>query len=95
MKKHTIARRSFRVKEVTARYTGRDLSGQRVQRIGIDAVQRWLAGGFTQMRCECGAVRLTPLAGPDGWPCVHSGGPESSPQAEQILFDDEGVFDAD
>ena len=80
---------------MTAAYTGRDLSGQEVERIGVDVVQRWLAEGFAQMRCECGAVRLMSLAGPDGWPCVHPGEPALGLRPDQLLLDHEGVFDAD
>ena len=51
----------------TARYTGRDLSGQKVARVTIGDVQAWLAER-DEMSCEMGCTRLSMVAGPDGWP---------------------------
>ena len=47
----------------TALYSGHDLSGQKVERLDCACVAE-----MTQVTCDCGRVRLTALAGPDGWP---------------------------
>ena len=56
----------------SALYTGRDLSGQRVERVTLEDVARWPQdlGAF---RCEAGCTTLTAIAGPDGWPLSRGG----------------------
>lgn len=60
----------------TAQTTGRDLSGQRLERATARDAQEWPASmaeyGMdpAPLSCECGRVTLTAsgLVGPDGWP---------------------------
>lgn len=51
----------------SASYTGRDLSGQRVDRVSVADVRAWPAKLGT-LACECGRVKLAPIAGLNGWP---------------------------
>jgi hypothetical protein len=57
----------------SALYTGRDISGQKVERITIDDVQAW-PDDLGPMRCEMGCTTLLALVGPDGWPLAKGGG---------------------
>lgn len=54
----------------TALTTGRDLSGQAVERLDVAAVKEWLSYGYGPPSCECGRVTLSEAMGPDGWPAV-------------------------
>ena len=51
----------------SALYTGRDISGQKVERITVEDVRAWPADLGT-LRCASGCTALTAVAGPDGWP---------------------------
>ena len=51
----------------SALYTGRDLSGQKVERITVDDVRTW-PDDLGALRCASGCTALTAVAGPDGWP---------------------------
>ena len=51
----------------SALYTGRDLSGQKVERITVEDVRAW-PEDLGVLRCETGCTALSPIAGPDGWP---------------------------
>lgn len=51
----------------SALYTGRDLSGQRVERITVEDVRAW-PDDLGVLRCESGCTALTAVAGADGWP---------------------------
>lgn len=58
----------------TALYTGRDLSGQEVARATARDVRIWESeGDLGPLACECGRVRLSTIAGPDGWPLGKGG----------------------
>jgi hypothetical protein len=52
----------------TAQATGYDLSGHAVLRMGTGDVREWAAVGLGHMRCGCGRVTLSQVAGPGGWP---------------------------
>ncbi len=56
----------------SARYTGRDLSGQPVERVTLDDVRAW-PEDLGPMQCEMGCTTLTGIAGPDGWPIAKGG----------------------
>ena len=51
----------------SARYTGRDISGQKVERITVEEVRAW-PDNLGVLACEAGCTALTAVAGPDGWP---------------------------
>lgn len=51
----------------SALYTGRDLSGQRVERVTAADVCGW-PDELGPLRCEAGCTQLTRVVGPDGWP---------------------------
>ena len=51
----------------SALYTGRDISGQKVDRITVEDVRAWPADLGT-LRCESKCTVLSPMSGPDGWP---------------------------
>ena len=51
----------------SARYTGRDISGQKVERVTIEDVRAW-PDDLGVLQCEAGCTALTAVAGPDGWP---------------------------
>jgi len=51
----------------SALYTGRDLSGQKVERISVAEVREW-PDDLGILRCADGCTALTAIAGPDGWP---------------------------
>jgi len=61
----------------TARYTGHDISGQKVARVTIGDVEVWLADR-DEMSCEMGCTTLTDVAGPDGWPLPKGGGSDGA-----------------
>ena len=51
----------------SALYTGRDISGQKVERITVEDVRAW-PDDLGSLRCASGCTALTAVAGPDGWP---------------------------
>ena len=51
----------------SALYTGRDTSGQKVERITVEDVRAW-PDDLGALRCASGCTALTVVAGPDGWP---------------------------
>ena len=51
----------------SARYTSRDLSGQKVARVTVKDVRAWPEDLGT-LHCESNCTALSPIAGPDGWP---------------------------
>ena len=51
----------------SARYTGRDISGQKVARVTVEDVRAW-PDDLGSLRCASGCTSLTAVAGPDGWP---------------------------
>lgn len=53
----------------SARYTGRDISGQKVERVSIEDVRAW-PDDLGALRCASGCTSLTAVAGPDGWPAA-------------------------
>ena len=57
----------------SALYTGRDISGQKVERVTVEDIHDWQRyddlGPFT---CDAGCTVLAPIAGPDGWPMVRA-----------------------
>jgi hypothetical protein len=61
---------------MSALYTGRDLSGQKVQRVDVRYVKEWArivaenSDGLLSgpLKCEGGCTTLSPIAGADGWP---------------------------
>jgi len=56
----------------SALYTGRDLSGQAVERVTVDDVQAW-PQDLGPLVCESGCTTLSGLAGADGWPLPRGG----------------------
>ena len=52
---------------MSALYTGRDISGQKVARITVEDVRAWPEDLGT-LHCESNCTALSPIAGPDGWP---------------------------
>ena len=56
----------------SALYTGRDISGQPVDRVTIDDVHAW-PEDLGPLACEAGCTTITALAGPDGWPLPKGG----------------------
>ena len=54
----------------TARASGCDLSGQRVERLDASAVREIAVAVGHAIGCECGRVRLSEIVGADGWPMV-------------------------
>jgi hypothetical protein len=53
---------------VTPLYSGRDLSGQRVERLDTSAVFELREATGKPVTCECRRVCLSEIAGQDGWP---------------------------
>lgn len=54
---------------MSALYTGKDLSGWPVSRFSVaDMCPLQGVTGRDFTACECGKVRITTEAGPDGWP---------------------------
>jgi hypothetical protein len=53
----------------SARYTGRDISGQKVARITVEDVRAW-PQDLGVLHCEANCTALSPISGPDGWPIV-------------------------
>ena len=51
----------------SALYTGRDISGQRVERITVEDVLAW-PDDLGILQGEAGCTALAAVAGPDGWP---------------------------
>lgn len=54
----------------SALYTGRDISGQKVQRVNVDDATGWLQAMGRPISCEAGCLTLSTMCGPDGWPAV-------------------------
>ena len=52
---------------MSALYTGRDISGQKVERITVEDVRAWPEDLGT-LHCEGNCTALSPIVGPDGWP---------------------------
>jgi hypothetical protein len=60
---------------MSALYTGRDISGQPVERVTVEDVAGWEAeGDLGSLGCESGCLVLSRIAGPDGWPLATKGG---------------------
>ncbi len=57
---------------MSALYTGRDISGQRVERVTLADVREWPAD-LGPLCCESRCTTLTAVAGPDGWPMPKGG----------------------
>lgn len=54
---------------MSALYTGRDISGQKVERLtSVDVA--WLVQEEIPASCERGCTTLSAIAGPDGWPAA-------------------------
>lgn len=53
---------------VSALYTGRDISGQRVSRVTVEDAKEWQDGTGQPIACESGCLRLSMISGSDGWP---------------------------
>ena len=53
----------------SALYTGRDISGQQVERITVAEVRAW-PDDLGILRCASGCTALAAVADPDGWPIV-------------------------
>jgi hypothetical protein len=51
----------------SARYTGRDISGQKVERVTVEGVRAW-PEDLGPLRCGALCLALSPIAGADGWP---------------------------
>ena len=51
----------------SALYTGRDISGQKVERITVDDVRAW-PDDLGVLQCASGCTALTAVSGTDGWP---------------------------
>jgi len=51
----------------SALYSGRDISGQKVERISVAEVRAWPTD-LGALRCSDGCTTLAALAGSDGWP---------------------------
>jgi hypothetical protein len=51
----------------SALYTGRDISGQKVERVTVEDVRAW-PDDLGVLRCASGCTALTAVEGPDGWP---------------------------
>ena len=59
---------------MSAKFTGRDLSGQKVARVRVEDVRTWEAEGeLGPLACEEGCTTLSAIAGPDGWPLAREG----------------------
>jgi len=56
----------------SALYTGRDISGQRVERVTLEDVRAW-PDDLGSLRCASGCTALSAIAGPDGWPLPKGG----------------------
>ena len=56
----------------SALFTGRDISGQKVERITVEDVRAW-PKDLGVLRCEAGCAALAAVAGPDGWPLKRGG----------------------
>ena len=56
----------------SALYTGRDISGQAVERVTVDDVHAW-PEDLGPLACELGCTTLTCLASTDGWPLARGG----------------------
>ena len=56
----------------SALYTGRDLSGQPVERVTVEDVRAW-PEDLGPLACEMGCTTVTAVAGPDGWPLAKGG----------------------
>jgi hypothetical protein len=52
----------------SALYTGRDISGQRVERATLDDAREWERALARPLACELGCTTLSTLSGADGWP---------------------------
>jgi len=56
----------------SALYTGRDISGQPVERVTVVDVHTW-PEDLGPLACETGCTTVTQVAGPDGWPLAKGG----------------------
>ncbi len=57
----------------SALYTGRDISGQPVERVTIEDVREWQRTFRRDLACEMGCTTLAALVGSDGWPMAKGG----------------------
>src|SRR5262245_18577949 len=58
---------------MSALYTGRDISGQRVERATVEDCRVWEREIGRALSCESRCTTLAPIAGPDGWPLANGG----------------------
>ena len=52
----------------SARFTGRDISGQPVERATLADAAEWEREIGRPLDCEAGCTVLSTIAGPNGWP---------------------------
>jgi hypothetical protein len=57
----------------SALYTGRDISGQPVERATLCDAVGWLSALGSPLACEQECTTLSTIAGPDGWPLAKGG----------------------
>ncbi len=57
----------------SALYTGRDISGQPIERASLRDSVDWLSSLGSLLACEQGCTVLGLIAGRDGWPMPHQG----------------------
>ena len=55
----------------SARYTSRDISGQKVERVTVEDVLAW-PQDLGALHCESKCTALSPVAAPDGWPMARA-----------------------
>jgi len=54
----------------SALYTGRDISGQQVERLAVEDVAYFEDATRKPVTCEAGCTSVSRLSGSDGWPAV-------------------------
>ena len=59
---------------MSALYTGRDISGQKVERATVADAGEWERAIRRPLACEKGCTTLSTIAGPNGWPAAKGGG---------------------
>ena len=50
----------------TAKVSGRDIDGHSLRAVDPSDVSEWESYGLGPIRCECGHLTATPVAGPSG-----------------------------
>jgi hypothetical protein len=58
---------------MSALYTGRDISGKRVERATLDHCREWQREIGRALSCEMGCTTHSTVAAPDGWPMAKGG----------------------